>query len=187
MQDRITIIESFNSYLGKRKKSIDSRLRYVKLLKYFSAIFILLVSLIVLKSLLPLDIISDKFEWNDSALMIILSITYLLQGPGYFYESKLLRHLQKIKNDKIESPKNNVLNNQLLNTINDLNKNKHKGLIITSVTILLIASLIQMISDNFEYWNYFKIPFLLFIIFILFNFFKTYDKLNRNIKEYEEQ
>lgn len=185
MQDRITTIENYKSNLGERKKSIDKRLRHVTLLKYFSAAFTLLVILIVLRSFLPIDLLNDKLEWNDSALLIVLSFTYLLQGPKYFYESKLLRHLQKLKNDRIESPKNNDLNNQLQNMISDINNDKNKWWIIAYMILLMIASLIQMISDNFQYWNYFKIPFLLFLTLILFNFFKTYDKLSRNIKEYE--
>jgi len=119
MQDRIAIIESFKSVFGERKKSIDNRLRYVEIVKYFSAAFILLVTIITIKSLLPFNIFSDKLEWNDSALVIILSITYLLHGPRYFYESKLLKHLKKLKKEVIEAPENDILNAQLRITIKD--------------------------------------------------------------------
>ena len=187
MQNRIAIIESFNSFFGERKKSINNRLRYVELLKYFSAAFILLVTIIIIKSLLPFNILSDKLEWNDSALVIILSITYLLQGPGYFYESKLLKHLKKLKNEEIEARQDETLNTQLRITIENLNNHKKKWFIVASVVILMIASLIQLIIDDFEYWNYLKIPFLLFIILILYDFLKNYSRLSKNIKEYEVQ
>ncbi len=187
MQDRITIVESLNSILGRRKKSINNRLKYLQLLKYFSVMFILLGIIIVIKSFAPFDIFDDKLRWENSALVVIFSITYLMQCPKYFYEAKLLRHLKKLKKEENESPVREHLNNQLRDTINDLNSNKNSIYIIISVVILLLSSLFQSIVDNFEYWNYFRIPFLLFIIFILFDFLKTYTQIIRNIKEYEEQ
>jgi hypothetical protein len=173
--------------LEKEKNLIDHRLRYVELLKYLSAAFLFLVTSIVIKSLLPFTILGDNLEWNDSALIVIISITYFLQGPGYFYESKLLKHLKKLKTEDQEASENDTLNTQLRNAIKDLNCHKKKWYILVSVVILMIASLIHLITDNFEFWYYLKIPFLLFILLILFDFLKNYNRLSRNIKEYEEQ
>lgn len=187
MQNRIDIIESFKSFLGERKKSIDNRLRYVEILKYFTAAFILLVIIIIIKSLLPFNFLSDKLEWNNSAVVIIFSITYLLHGPRYFYESKLLKHLKTLKKEEKEFSDNETLNVQLRTTINEINDHKRNWFIVASVVIIMIASLIHVIIDDFEYWEYLKIPFLLFIILISFDFLKNYNRLSKNIKEYEEQ
>jgi len=77
-----------------------------------------------------------------------------------------------------------MLNYELQLKINDHKKN---WIIIASVVIMMIASIIHLIIDDFEYWKYLKIPFLFFIILILFDFLKNYSRLFRNIKEYEEQ
>ena len=187
MQNRIDIIESFKSFLGERKKSIDNRLRYVEILKYFTAAFILLVIIIIIKSLLPFNILGDKLEWNNSAIVVIFAITYLLHGPRYFYESQLLKHLKTLKKEEKESSDNENLNVQLRTTINEINDHKKNWFIVASVVIIMIASLIHVIIDDFEYWEYLKIPFLLFIILISFDFLKNYNRLSKNIKEYEEQ
>lgn len=187
MQSRITIIDTYRSFLGQRKKSVDNRLKYLAVLKYFCASVVLLVILAVIKSFLPFDILNGKLKWNDSALLVMLSITYLLQGPRYFYESKLLRHLKKVENEEKKTPEKVELNKQLQNTISNLNHHKNNLIIVSSAAFLMIPSLIQLVSDIFEYWSYFKIPFLIFIILIIFDFLKNYNQLNRNIREYEKQ
>ncbi len=187
MQSRITIIDNYKSFLGQRKKSIENRLKYLAVLKYLSAFIVLLVFLIIIKSLLPLNFLNDKLKWNDSALIVMLSITYLIQGPRYFYESKLLSHLKKVENEEMKTSNEVELNKELENTIHKINDPKSNWLVIASIAVLMIISLIQLISGNFEYWIYFRIPFLIFITTILFDFIKNYNLLNRNIKEYEKQ
>ena len=187
MQSRITIIDNYKSFLGQRKKSIENRLKYLAVLKYFSAFIVLLVFLIIIKSFLPFIFLTDKLEWNDSALIVMLSITYLMQGPRYFYESKLLRHLKKVENEEIKTSKEDELNKELEITIHKINDPKSNWLVVASIAILMIVSLVQLISGNFEYWIYFRIPFLIFIVLILFDFLKNYNLLKRNIKEYEKQ
>jgi len=76
---------------------------------------------------------------------------------------------------------------QLKTTINEINHYKKNWFIVASVVIIMIASIIHAIIDDFEYWKYLKIPFLLFIIIISFDFLKKYNRLSKNIKEYEEQ
>ena len=187
INERKNIIVSLKSNLGEPKKGIEKRIEFLKGMTILNLILTLISG-----GILVLSIISELFDyeiikWQKSALMVILSLSFIINLPNQFYELKLLKHLKKI-NSKSEFDGIDKLNSELKNIIDKSNNGfKNNWSIIILAFGILIMGIWQMGSDeNNPYWNYMKLPILTFYGIIIFRFINRNKKLNENIEKTEK-
>lgn len=187
MNERKNIIISLKSNFGEPKNGIEKRLSFLKGMTILNLILTLISG-----GILILSIISELFDyeiikWQKSALMVILSLSFIMNLPNQFYELKLLKHLKKI-NSKSEFDGIDKLNSELKNIIDKSNNGfKNNWSIIILAFGILIMGIWQMgFDENNPYWNYMKLPILAFYGIIIFRFISRNRKLNENIEKTEK-
>ena len=187
INERKNIIVSLKSNLGEPKKGIEKRIEFLKGMTILNLILTLISG-----GILVLSIISELFDyeiikWQKSALMVILSLSFIINLPNQFYELKLLKHLKKI-NSKSEFDGIDKLNSELKNIIDKSNNGfKNNWTIIILALGILIMGIWQMgFDENNPYWNYMKLPILAFYGIIIFRFISRKKKLNENIEKTEK-
>jgi hypothetical protein len=187
INERKNIIVSLKSSIGEPKKGIEKRIKFLKGMTILNLILTL-----ISVGILVLSIISKLFDyeiikWQKSALMVILSLSFIINLPNQFYELKLLKHLKKI-NSKSEFDGIDKLNSELKDIIDKSNNGfKNNWSIIILAFGILIMGIWQMGSDeNNPYWNYMKSPILAFYGIIIFRFISRKKKLNENIEKTEK-
>jgi hypothetical protein len=187
INERKNIIVSLKSNLGEPKKGIEKRIEFLKGMTILNLILTLISG-----GILVLSIISELFDyeiikWQKSALMVILSLSFIINLPNQFYELKLLKHLKKI-NSKSEFDGIDKLNSELKNIIDKSNNGfKNNWTIIILALGILIMGIWQMgFDENNPYWNYMKLPILAFYGIIIFRFINRNKKLNENIEKTEK-
>ena len=186
INDRKNIIISLKSNLGEPKKGIEKRIQFLKGMTILN-----LVLTIISAGILVLSILSEIFEyeiykWQKSALMVILSLSFIMNLPNQFFELKLLKHLKNI-NSKSEFDGIDKLNSELKSIIDKLNNGfkNNWGIIILAIVILFMGIWQMGFDDNNPYWKYMKLPTLAFYGIIIFRFITTNKKLTKNINKTE--
>jgi glycerol-3-phosphate acyltransferase PlsY len=188
MNDRIRLINSIRSNFGERKKSVNNRLAFLKILAVFISIILVCATYSALSSLLHYFDLWVNFNWSDSASLILVSLGFIIMAPTILFEIQLLNHLKNINQKKNEN-NDGFLNREFEETINDLNENsKSKIIMIVLTVIMLIGALINSVEKGeLIYWNNFIIPYLLLVLIIVIQVISGYNKLKQNIKAYEQQ
>ncbi|WP_189602727.1 hypothetical protein [Salinimicrobium marinum] len=186
--DRIYIINTFKSSFGSTDRSIDRRLRNIRLVQIFNVSFLLLCFAGTFFSLvLPVLGVSSMLKWEDMPVLIIFSFIFLLhQFRALLYEAEILRHLKVLYNIK-DSQVTSQLNKELLELIRKCNQNKPKNSVTVLILLFLLAGLAQMILENFILWDYLKLPYLLLSAYLLFKVYHNFIKLKQNISETENR
>lgn len=186
--DRIYIINTFKSSFGSTDRSIDRRLRNIRLVQIFNVSFLLLCFAGTFFSLvLPVLGVSSMLKWEDMPVLIIFSFIFLLhQFRALLYEAEILRHLKVLYNKK-DSQVTSQLNKELLELIRKCNQNKPKNSVTVLILLFLLAGLAQMILENFILWDYLKLPYLLLSAYLLFKVYHNFIKLKQNISETENR
>ena len=187
IDERKNIINSLKSNLGEPKKGIDKRIKYLKGIIILNLVFILFSDGIVVLSILAEILDYDFIRWQKTGLIVIISLSFTLKLPNYFYELKLLKHFKNI-NSKSEFKGNDKLNSDLKNIIDKSNNGfKNNWSVIILAIVILITGIWQMGYDvNSPYWNYMKLPILVFYGIVLNGFIITNKKLQHNIDETEK-
>ncbi len=186
MNERKNIIISFKSNLGEPKKGIEKRIRYLKGMIILNLVMILFSAGIIILSILSELFEYEIFKWQKTALLAILSLSFILNLPKQLYELKLLRHLKNI-NSKLKFDGIDKLNRELKNIIDKLNKGlKDNWMVIVLAIGIMIMGIWQLCYDNnTPYWNYMKLPIIVFYGIIIFRFIITNKKLTENIDKTE--
>lgn len=187
INQRKNIIISLKSNLGEPKNGIDKRISFLKGITILNLILTLISA-----GFLLLSIISELFDyeiikWQKAAIMVLISLSFIMNLPNQFYELKLLKHLKKIN---LKSDFNGIekLNSELKNII-DKSNNSFKNnwsIIILAIAILIVGIWQMGFDENNPYWNYMKLPTLMFYGIIIFRFIIRNRKLNKNIEKTEK-
>lgn len=187
MNKRKNIIVSLKSNLGEPKKGIEKRIKFLRGMTILNLILTIISAGILVLSILVEIFGYEIFKWQKSALMVILSLSFIMNLPNQFYELKLLKHLKKI-NSKSEFDGIDKLNSELKSIIDKINYGfKNNWVVIVLAIGILIMGIWQMIYDNNNpYWNYMKIPIIMFYGIIIFRFTLINKKLSENIYETEK-
>ena len=185
-RDRIYIINTFKSSVGSTGKSIDERLRNIRLVQVFNISFLLLCIAGTFLSLeLPMFGISGILNWEDMPVLIILSFTFLLhQFPALLYETKILKHL-RVLYKKEDHPVNSQLNKEFIEFIGNCNKTKPQKNVTVLILLFMLAGTVQMIFEGFLLWNYLQLPYIFLSVFLLYQVYQNYIRLKESISETE--
>jgi hypothetical protein len=189
IDERKNIIVSLKSNYNEENKGIEKRIQFLKRMTILNLVLIIISAGIIVLSILSEIFTYEIFKWQKSALMVILSLSFIMNLPNQFYELKLLKHLKNI-NSKSEFDGIDKLNSELKSIIKKLNNGfKNNSSVIILAIVILIMALWQMGFDNGNgnpYWKYMKLPILLFYGIIIFRFITGNRKLNENIKMTEK-
>lgn len=184
MDERKNIIASLKSNIGEPKKGIEKRIEFLKRMTILNLVLtIICAGISIISGLFDYE----SFKWRKSALMVILSLSFIMNLPNQFYELKLLKHLKKI-NSKSGFDGIDKLNSELKSIIDRLNNRfKSNWSIIVLAIVILTMGIWQMgFDDNNPYWKYMKLPTLVFYGIIIFRFITTNRKLNENVNKTEK-
>jgi hypothetical protein len=187
METRISIIDSSRLLRNRLSGDLEKRIKNARLLSGLmigAGILCLLFLLIsILTSFLGLP---SNLSWEEAALTVIITFSLVLNFQLPFFEARMLKHRQKLKNiggDAIPEEWNAELS-RLLEQIH--NRFRFNRLINLLLLLILAAALWQVFSKTaITWWNYFKIPVLLGLAYLLWDFFRVNTRLSGNIKQAE--
>lgn len=187
IDERKNIIISLKTNYGERKKGIEKRIQYLKIMSSINLILTIFCGGILLLSIISGQFGNELFKWQKTGLLAILSLSSILNLPNELYELKLLKHLKRI-NAVSEFNGIEKLNNELKSIIENLNNRlKNNWLVIILAVGIIFMGMIQVISESINpYWNYMKSPILLFFGIITVRYLTTNKKLTKNINEIEK-
>jgi len=185
MNERKNIIISFRSNLGQPKKGIDNRVSFLKAFILINSLITILAigitGISIISEILNLEII----VWENNALLIILSLSSVLNLSNELYEIKLLQHLKFI-NLKSDCIGINKLNKELKNIIYNLNVGiKKDWALIVFIVIIFISGIWEMGFSHNPYWEYIKYCTILFYMAFILKSIHWYKQLNKNINTTE--
>ncbi|NQX81499.1 MAG: hypothetical protein HRT66_05840 [Flavobacteriaceae bacterium] len=188
IERRREIILSMKSNLGDLKKGIDKTIRRFVILDIVNKVLALICFLLLIVMMASDFFGLDSFSWNDSGIIVVVSLSIVLRLPSGIYDVKLLRHLKFIegKQDKEGIDK---LNEKLYYTLkNKINKN-YKFFIMVSVLMLFIfvTAVIQAFTKEYMLNEFTKTALIVFWGLVIFNYTKTVKILNRNINDVESK
>jgi hypothetical protein len=121
------------------------------------------------------------YEWNKMGFFIFLFI-----GSGYnfknnVYQYLLLKHIRFL-NQNAEVFLEYEINEELQKIIRQLNQPIASVLLIISGGVLLVGAIINiMLTNQFIYWEYFKVPFIFYTLYFFNYFWNKYKQLIENI------
>ncbi|PCH76126.1 MAG: hypothetical protein COB98_07155 [Flavobacteriaceae bacterium] len=187
INERENTILSFKPTLKEDHKGLEKRIRKLKISVVFNLIVTSLAVGAIIVSIL-LGLFDYEFLiWEKSALLVLLSVSFMLNLPNQWYELKLSKHLKNI-NSISDFKGLDALNlglKILIEKINNRWKNAWIELVLGVIIMLMVF--VKMIYDsNNPYWNYMKLPVVLFYGIVLVRFMSRNKKLNENIKETEK-
>ena len=187
IDERKNIIISLKTNYGERKKGIEKRIQYLKIMSSINLILIIFCGGILLVSIISGQFGNELIKWQKMGLLAILSLSCILNLPNELYELKLLKHLKRI-NAVSEFNGIEKLNNELKSIIENLNNRlKNNWLVIILAIGIIFMGMIQVISESINpYWNYMKSPILLFFGIVTVRYLTTNKKLTKNINEIEK-
>ena len=187
IDERKNIIVSLKPTYKEENKGIEKRIQFLKGMTLVHIVLTIISAGIIVLSILAEIVDYEIFKWQKLALMVILSLSFIMNLPNQFYELKLLKHLKNI-NSKSEFDGIDKLNSELKIIIDKLN-NRFKSnwsIIFLALGILIMGIWQVLIEDKNPYWNYMKLPILAFYGIILFRFINTNKRLYENITETEK-
>ena len=187
IDERKNIIVSLKSTYKEENKGIEKRIQFLKGMTILNLILTIISAGILILSVFAEIFGYEIFKWQKSALMVILSLSFIMNLPNQFYELKLLKHLKNI-NSKSEFDGIDKLNSELKSIIDKINygfKNNW-DVIILAIGILIMGIWQMGFDDNNPYWEYMKLPTLAFYGIIIFRFIIRNKKLNENINKTEK-
>ena len=185
IDERKNIIVSLKSKYRNEHKGINKQIKNLRIMS------VLNISLsIICGGLTCMSIISDLFgyeilKWENSSILVIMSITFFLNFPDDIYELKLLKHFKRINDykDFIELEKLNI---ELKKIIINLNSRKNLSIaVIFTIILILLMGLWEVAISNNPYWIYMKLPILILYGFIIIRFIQGYKKITENIEKVE--
>lgn len=183
---RIQLINSYKPLLTTKDKPLRTRIVNCQIALYFSGILFLATSSIgFVTILLELIGIQDVFGWNKIGYLILLSIGSSFNFQNSVYQYLLLKHIQFLKNNSEQFVEWEI-NKTLQKIIKQLNKPINSKILI-GTAILLITGVFLNFSGNsqFDFWNFFKIPFVFYTFYFLKLFWNKYKQLVEHLIQVE--
>lgn len=179
---RIKLINSYRPFIYSKKQSLENRLLKCQFGLCFSGIVLILISGLGFTVILLETIgIRDVYEWNKMAFFIFLFIGSSYNFKNNVYQYLLLKHVRFL-NQNAEVYIEYEINEELQKIIRQLNQPIASILLITTAGVLLVGAIINIIHINqFSYWDYFKVPFILYILFFFNYFWNKYKQLIQNL------
>ncbi len=183
---RIQLINSYKPLLTTKNKPLRTRIVNCQIALYFLGILFLATSSIgFVTILIELVGIQDVFEWNKMGYLALLLIGSSFNFQNSVYQYLLLKHIQFLKNNSEQFVEWEI-NKTLQKIIKQLNKPiKSKILIVTAGSIITGAFLNFSGNYQFNYWNFFKIPFIFYTIYFLKLFWYKYKQLVEHLTQVE--
>jgi hypothetical protein len=183
---RIQLINSYKPLFTTKDKPLRTRIVNCQIALYFSGILFLVTSSIgFLTILIELAGIQDVFEWNKMGYLALLLIGSSFNFQNSVYQYLLLKHIQFLKNNSEQFVEWEI-NKTLQKIIKQLNKPiKSKILIVTAGCIITGAFLNFSGNSQFDFWNFFKIPFVLYTFYFLKLFWNKYKQLIEHLIQVE--
>ena len=179
---RIQLINKFKPLLLSKKKPLEKRISNSGISLVINSIsLIVLLGYGYISILMELIGIQDIFSWNKTGLIVILFIINSLNFQKNVYEYLLLKHLHFL-NQNSDHFIEWEINDNLQKIINQLNNPfPSKIAIVSAVIFLILTTLNYVINTNFEYGNYFKIPFVIYTLYFFNLFWSNYKQLIQNL------
>jgi hypothetical protein len=179
---RIQLINKFKPLLLSKKKPLEKRISNSGISLVINSIsLIVLLGYGYISILMELIGIQDIFIWNKTGLIVILFIINSLNFQKNVYEYLLLKHLHFL-NQNSDHFIEWEINDNLQKIINQLNNPfPSKIAIVSAVIFLILTTLNYVINTNFEYGNYFKIPFVVYTLYFFNLFWSNYKQLIQNL------
>lgn len=183
---RIQLINSYRPFIYTKTQSLENRLLKCQLGLYFSGIVLILISGIGFTSIFLETIgIRDVFEWNKMGFFIFLFIGSSINFKNSVYQYLLLKHIRFLKQNS-EVFIEYKINEELQKIIKQLNQPIASVILITSTGVMIVGAIINvMLTNQFSYWDYFKIPFLLYTLYFFNYFWTKYKQLIENLIQVE--
>ncbi len=177
VKERIAIAEKFKSIhklkfkLAERRKAM---LKQTAFLEYPIASILLFVAIYAAAST-----VFFASSWDNSALLVTVSLAMALRSPYAYVEVKLKEHIEAIKNFEVDfKPELNV---ELERMISQLNQRTNLIAIWVITGIIVLSAFLQVFEVN-PYWNLFPVIVHVFSIFLLVRINYIGFKFKKNLK-----
>jgi hypothetical protein len=129
--------------------------------------------------------IRDVYEWNKMGFFIFLFIGSSYNFKNNVYQYLLLKHIRFL-NQNAEVFVEYEINEELQKIIRQLNKPIASVLLITTAGVLVVGAIINLLLTNqFSYWEYFKVPFIFYTLYFFNYFWNKYKQLIGNLIQVE--
>lgn len=183
---RIQLINSYRPFIYSKTQSLESRLLKCQFGLCFSGFLVILISGIGFTTILLETIgIRDVFEWNKMGIFIFLFIGSSINFKNSVYQYLLLKHIRFLKQNS-ETFVEYKINEDLQKIIKQLNQPITSVILITTAGVMIVGAVINvMLNYHFNYWDYFKIPFLLYSLYFFNYFWTKYKQLIENLIQVE--
>ncbi len=183
---RIQLINSYRPLLTTKDKPLKTRIINCQIALYFSGILFLTTSSIgFVTILIELAGIQDVFDWNKMGYLALLLIGSSFNFQNSVYQYLLLKHIQFLKNNSEQFVEWEI-NKTLQQIIKQLNQPINSKIVIVTAGILVFGAFLNFSGNyQFNYWNFFKIPFVFYTIYFLELFWNKYKQLIENLIQVE--
>lgn len=183
---RIKLINSYRPFIDSKTQSLENRLLKCQFGLYFSGIILILISGLGFTAILLETVgIRDVYEWNNMVFFIFLFIVSSYNFKNNVYQYLLLKHIRFL-NQNAEVFVEYEINEELQKIIKQLNQPIASVLLITTAGVLLVGAIINIILTNqFSYWDYFKVPFIFYTLYFFNYFWNKYKQLIENLIQVE--
>jgi hypothetical protein len=183
---RIQLINSYRPFIYSKTQSLENRLFKCQFGLCFSGFILILISGFGFTAILLETVgIRDVYEWNNMVFFIFLFIVSSFNFKNNVYQYLLLKHIQFL-NQNAEVFVEYEINEELQKIIKQLNQPITSVLLITTAGVLLVGAIINLLLTNqFSYWDYFKVPFIFYTLYFFNYFWNKYKQLIGNLIQVE--
>ena len=179
---RIQLINSYRPFIYSKTQSLENRLFKCQFGLCFSGFILILISGFGFTAILLETVgIRDVYEWNKMGFFIFLFIGSSYNFKNNVYQYLLLKHIRFL-NQNAEVFVEYEINEELQKIIRQLNQPIASVLLITTAGVLVVGAIINIILTNqYSYWDYFKVPFILYSLYFFNYFWSKYKQLIQNL------
>jgi hypothetical protein len=183
---RIQLINSYRPFIYSKTQSLENRLFKCQFGLCFSGFILILISGFGFTAILLETVgIRDVYEWNKMGFFIFLFIGSSYNFKNNVYQYLLLKHIRFL-NQNAEVFVEYEINEELQKIIRQLNKPIASVLLITTAGVLVVGAIINLLLTNqFSYWEYFKVPFIFYTLYFFNYFWNKYKQLIGNLIQVE--
>jgi hypothetical protein len=183
---RIKLINSYRPFIDSKTQSLENRLFKCQFGLCFSGFILILISGFGFTAILLETVgIRDVYEWNNMVFFIFLFIGSSYNFKNNVYQYLLLKHIRFL-NQNAEVFVEYEINEELQKIIRQLNKPIASVLLITTAGVLVVGAIINLLLTNqFSYWEYFKVPFIFYTLYFFNYFWNKYKQLIGNLIQVE--
>jgi hypothetical protein len=183
---RIKLINSYRPFIYSKTQSLENRLFKCQFGLCFSGFILILISGFGFTAILLETVgIRDVYEWNKMGFFIFLFIGSSYNFKNNVYQYLLLKHIRFL-NQNAEVFVEYEINEELQKIIRQLNKPIASVLLITTAGVLVVGAIINLLLTNqFSYWEYFKVPFIFYTLYFFNYFWNKYKQLIGNLIQVE--